>query len=166
MTQNLSIRLLTRDEAGNFRRVRLYSLQAEPASFFEDYTEASKKTLAQTEALFDSSWLVGAFLHNELVAIAGMTRFEGEKQRHKAHIWGVYAKPEIRGQGAGKSMVNLLIEQAKQAGVELIQLSANEAHSGTVSLYESLGFKAYGVEEHILKTPDGYVNDVLMVRFL
>jgi ribosomal protein S18 acetylase RimI-like enzyme len=34
------------------------------------------------------------------------------------------------------------------------------------SLYERFGFTAYGIEPNALKTPSGYSDEILMVKFL
>ncbi|MBZ5494182.1 MAG: hypothetical protein LAO76_24930 [Acidobacteriia bacterium] len=50
-------------------------------------------------------------------------------------------------------------------GIEQITLVAS-ARLPAQRLYESVGFKSYGVEPHSLKIGDEYVDDVLMVLWL
>ena len=57
----------------------------------------------------------------------------------RAHLMNVYTKSEYRRRGISKSMIKMLIEEAKEKGVTEISLDATQMGR---PLYESLGFKA------------------------
>ena len=50
--------------------------------------------------------------------------------------------------------------------VEQLTLTVVQGNDAATTLYEKAGFFAYGVEPRSLKTPAGYLDEVLMVRFL
>ena len=87
------------------------------------------------------------------------------KERHKARLWGMYVREDSRRLGIGKALVSALIDEAPQ-GIEQISLAVVEENRSAISLYEALGFRAYGVERHALKVRDRYFDEALMVRFL
>ena len=81
-------------------------------------------------------------------------------------MWGVYVSPSQRGKGVGKALMLEIIHRARQiAGIEQITLVAS-ARLPAQKLYESVGFKGYGIEPHSLKIGNDYVDDILMVLML
>ena len=59
----------------------------------------------------------------------------------RAHLMNVYTRTQFRRRGAGKMMVEFLIEEAKSRGVTEISLDATEMGH---PLYKSLGFNDNG----------------------
>ena len=59
----------------------------------------------------------------------------------RAHLMNVYTRAEFRRRGAGKMMVEFLIEEAKSRGVTEISLDATQMGH---PLYKSLGFSDNG----------------------
>lgn len=118
-------------------------------------------------ALDAENFIVGLFEHGELAGMAGFYRQKHTKFRHKGAIWGVYVRPESRGKGAAKAMLIELIRCAKKIpGLEQILLVVAATQDKARKLYESLGFRKYGMEPRSLKIGDEYVDDELMVLYL
>lgn len=57
----------------------------------------------------------------------------------RAHLMNVYTRKEFRRNGAGKMMINFLIDEAKSRGVTEISLDATEMGR---PLYKTLGFNS------------------------
>ncbi len=57
----------------------------------------------------------------------------------RAHLMNVYTRKEFRRNGAGKMMINFLIDEAKSRGVTEISLDATEMGR---PLYKGLGFNS------------------------
>ena len=57
----------------------------------------------------------------------------------RAHLMNVYTRKEFRRNGAGKMMINFLIDEAKSRGVTEISLDATEMGR---PLYQGLGFNS------------------------
>jgi ribosomal protein S18 acetylase RimI-like enzyme len=167
----MEIRLLTVDDAEAFWHLRLEMLRNDPASFADSTeeheittVEAIRRRLEESDPA--SNFVVGSFVHGRLMGSAGFFRRPNKKESHKGHVWGVYVSPELRGKGAGKSLMLEIIHRARQiAGIEQITLVAS-AKLPAQKLYESVGFESYGIEPHSLKIGAEYVDDVLMVLFL
>lgn len=167
----MEIRLLTADDAEAFWRLRLEMLRNDPASF-ADSTEEHETTTIDTvrqrleEGNPASNFVVGSFADGHLTGSAGFFRRPNNKERHKGHVWGVYVSPSQRGKGVGKALMLEIIRRARQiSGIEQITLVAS-AKLPAQRLYESVGFKGYGIEPHSLKIGAEYVDDILMVLFL
>lgn len=159
------IRLLdAKDDAGRFHVLRLRAVREETRSFLETEDEVKQKSGGD---YFKNAWIAGAFIEGQLVGIAGLHRHQGKKVEHKGIVWGVYVVPEARGKGLSRKLIEIVLKEAKKAGLELVQISTDRTNAVTQGLYKSLGFTSYGTEKHILKLPDGsYIDDVWMVKFL
>jgi ribosomal protein S18 acetylase RimI-like enzyme len=167
----MEIRLLTADDAEAFWHLRLEMLRSDPASFADSTEEHETTTVdAVRQRLKESdptgNFVVGSFADGLLTGSAGFFRRPNNKERHKGHVWGVYVSPGQRGKGVGKALMLEIIRRARQIfGIEQITLVAS-AKLPAQKLYESVGFKGYGIEPHSLKIGAEYVDDILMVLFL
>lgn len=163
----MKIHLLTPADAEAWWHLRLEALRNDPASFADSAEEHLTKTIdVARERLSGNpaeSFVIGAAEDGQLVANAGFYRYSHIKERHKGHIWGVYVRPESRGKGLAKAMMQEIIRRAHEIkGLEQILLVAS-AHLPAQKLYKSLGFETYGVEPRSLKIGTEYVDDVLMI---
>jgi ribosomal protein S18 acetylase RimI-like enzyme len=166
MSADVTIRLLTVKDAEIFRALRLRAMQEEPSAFCEAYEDAVTWPLARFENHFDNGWIAGAFLSGALVGATGLYRHLGKKVQHKGTVWGVYVAPAARGKGVARRLLETVISEARQYGLEILHLSTDTQNPVSFALYKSLGFEPWGVEKHILKLPDRYVDDVVMMKAL
>src|SRR5205814_1269726 len=152
----MEIRLLTAKHAETWWHLRLEALQNDPASF-ADSAEEHQNTTVETvrerlgDSTTDRNFILGMFADGKLAGTAGFYCNQHNKERHKGHIWGVYMRPESRGKGMARALMQEIIRRAQEIdGLEQILLVAS-AHLPARKLYESLGFEAYGVEPRSLK---------------
>ena len=102
--------------------------------------------------------------NNLLVGIVGFMRETSLKTIHKGNVFGMYGVPEERGKGLGKSLMSVLIREAKTFdGLEQINLAVVSENRSAKNLYKSLGFEVYGVERNALKFNGQYFDEDLMV---
>jgi len=167
----MEIRLLTADDAEAWWHLRLEALRNDPASFADSTNEHMETTAETTRELLSKNspadnFIVGAFEGAKLIGTAGFFRRKNNKERHKGHVWGVYVRPESRGKGVARTLMQEIIRRARDMeGVEQITLVAS-ANFPAHHLYTAMGFQSYGLEPHSLKIGAEYVDDVLMVLFL
>ena|SRR3990167_6623697 len=60
----------------------------------------------------------------------------------RAQIEAVRVHEDYRGQGMGEFLITHIIEQAKQRGCHMVQLTTNKMRTRAKQFYEKLGFKA------------------------
>ena len=101
-------RLLSSPDAAAYQALRLEGLREAPSAFTASYDEEAATRLADVErrlAPGSGRIYLGVFDGDALIAIARVDRDSGPKQRHRAHIRGVYVSTAHRGKGAARLFV-------------------------------------------------------------
>ena len=164
----MEIRLLTSDDAAEWWRLRLESLQGDPQAFSSSAEDHQSLSLEEVRKRLGSDnpdfFVAGAFEDDRLTGMAGFYREKGLKVRHKGRVWGVYVTPGSRGKGVGRKLLQAALERgAKIEGVEQILISVTTTQVAATNLYRSLGFDSFGCEPRALKIGDQFIDEELMV---
>lgn len=157
----IKIRRLTSADAIAYRDIRLAGLRDSPEVFGSTFDKEDAQPLAWFCDRLSNSQVFGAFLSTRLLGIAGFVIREGEKERHKGLLWGMYVRPDARKAGVGRLLVDAVIDFARRR-VELLQLSVVSDNEPARRLYARLGFVEYGVEKNSLKQNGHYYDEILM----
>ncbi len=167
MNDSQSVRRLSPEDAETLVGLRREALENDPFAFSaspEDDRGLSLDFVRSFLGDMEEQAVFGAFDGDALVGMAGIHREPKIKRRHIAHVWGVYVSPAVRGRGLGRAMMQAAIEQARRwEGVELIQLGAATNTPAPIRLYESLGFRIWGVERKAVKWNGEYADDAQML---
>jgi len=146
----MHIRRLTPKDALPFQALRLAALKEAPSAFASSYEEEKDFSLALVEgrlAVREDRGAFGAFLNDELLGMAVLGRLEQKKVHHKALIWSVYVAPTARSRGIGRALVEAALALARSVpGIRQVNVSVTAGNAAAVRLYESLGFRRYGLE--------------------
>lgn len=99
--------------------------------------------------------------------MVGLFREQGDKQRHKGVIWGIYVAPETRGMGVGRMLLREAVKLANEMdGLEQIKLGVVTSNAKARSLYASMGFENYGLEKNSLYVNGEYYDEEFMALWL
>jgi len=71
----------------------------------------------------------------------------------EAEIPNVCVKASARGQGIGKQMMTVLIDEAAKLGMAVLFLEVRESNSPARRLYEGLGFEQIGMRKNFYEQP-------------
>ncbi len=164
----MNIRILNESDAQQYQELRLTGLKTNPEAFGSTYERESKFSL---ETVIDrirptsDKFVLGAFNEFGLLhGIVALVRETGMKTTHKANVFGMYISKEKRGKGIGKTLMYELIEIARKIeGLEQLKLSVVSDNEPAKKLYNSIGFKTYGIEPNALKFIGEYYDEDLMV---
>lgn len=138
-------------------------------------TETDCYAVAQIEAdSFSDPWSLSAFtetvrMHNYVYLVA---EEEGEVLGYccfisvldEGEIPNVCVKSSARGKGIGRSMMERLIEEAKERNLSVLYLEVRKSNASARHLYESLGFEEDGIRKGFYELPKE--DAVLMHRML
>lgn len=104
-------------------------------------------------------------LHGEqLVALSDISL--KEKTEKHVGVFGITVAKEYRGEGIGKLLMNLVIQEAKKAmpKLKIIQLGIFANNGIACSLYENLGFTRYGTLPKGILHKGQYVDHIYMYK--
>lgn len=163
----MEIRRLDPLDAPEYRALRLRALREFPLAFTSSYEEEERKDTAwSAQRLGDAQQLFwGAFVQHELAGMIGLERKPRLREQHKATVVGMYVAPQHGGQGIGKQLFHALLAQAQALGLELLVLTVTEGNTQATRLYESLGFRSFGIEPDAIKVDGrGYGKDHMFLR--
>ncbi len=166
----LEIRILTADDAEEFRTLRLRALREEPEAFGSSWEEEQARPLEQTVARLQGDGMTAFGGFDDAGRLAGMVRLhrhDGVKSEHKADIISMYVAPESRGRGLGRMLLEAAITRARaMPGVEQLLLAVNVTNVPARNLYLAMGFEPFGREPRALKIGDRYFDEDYMALFL
>ena len=168
----LTIRVLAKTDADQYRQLRLHSFQEAPFAFSESYEDEKDKPLESYIQLIQSDnlqeqFVLGAFENETLIGIATFRRDQRSKARHKAMVYAMYVHPAHRGKAIGRLLLEHIIEKAEQLeGMEAIHLWVLHSNTSASGFYKRLGFESQGIVKRDLKYNDQYIDAEYLVRFL
>ncbi|MGX1347832.1 ribosomal protein S18 acetylase RimI-like enzyme [Bradyrhizobium elkanii] len=159
---NAAIRRLRSGDAVSFKAIRLEALRANPELLRSTFELEDRLDVTWFASRLENAHIMGAFRDDELVGTAGFAVQEGRPNAHKGRLFGMYVRPTSRNLGIGRLLLNAVLDLARE-NVELVQLSVVRDNQPARHLYESVGFREYGVETKASKYDDKYYDEELMV---
>jgi ribosomal protein S18 acetylase RimI-like enzyme len=156
MSDDITIRPLVPEEAETYQALRLHALQEHPEAFGSSYEEEARLTLAEVASRIpdgkQGDVILGAYTVENLVGMVGIARQRLLKSRHRSFVWGMYVSPDWRGQHIGRRLIEAVLARARSMeGLELVTLAVTIGNDAARSLYESVGFKPYCLDEDYLR---------------
>lgn len=154
------------DVQGVFRHLTSVYGETDFLSRYPDevnFTEEEERAfLAGLENSENALFLVADFGGN-VVATAGFQPYAASsKLRHRA-VLDVAVQKDFWGLGLGSAMLGVLLDEAKRAGFELLELEVVADNTRAVALYEKFGFRTYGILEKAFCLRDGSFQSELLM---
>lgn len=159
----LRIARLQASDVDRYRALMLHAYASAPDAFTSTPEERAAAPLAWWAGrLADPlglSLALGAFVDDALVGTVTVEFSAKPKTRHKAHLLGMFTHEASRGLGAGRALVRAALQAAgERPGVQVVTLTVTQGNGPAVRLYESCGFRAFGVEPMAIATPTGFLS--------
>lgn len=162
--EDLTVReLLPADAEAVIAHTKLVGGESDNLTFgaegFPVSAEGERRFLA---AMHDDpkSVMLGVFRAGALIATGSLNSLP-RRMAHRAELGITVLKREWN-RGVGSLLMASLIEYAKSAGIEIINLEVRSDNAGAIHLYEKFGFRRIGVSPAFFKIGDEYYDFVLM----
>lgn len=165
----MDIRILSAEDAKAYRDLRIEALGNDPDAFAARIEDALEKPVEKTKEILalENAVTFGAFVGEKLLGNVTLSRNLSPKMNHRASVFAVYVTPEARGKGIAQRLMEELIAYSKKwGGLERLDLAVSSNNDSAKRLYETLGFRTYGIDRKAMKTPEKYIDEDLMVKFL
>lgn len=81
-----------------------------------------------------------------------------EAQSHAATLLSAFIAPWARHHDLGKTLINAVIDSARESGFKVLNLDVRDSQKAAMSLYEHLGFKLWGSNPHYAYVDGSYVT--------
>jgi RimJ/RimL family protein N-acetyltransferase len=166
----MQIRRLDPSDAAAYQALRLQALRDSPAAFgssYEEECDTPVDVVAGFLAAGSNRNTFGALIQEQLVGMIGIGRETGRKERHKGFIRSMYVVPARRGNGVGRRLVSeALAFAASMSGLQQIILAVTAGNVAAITLYESMGFRPFGVAPAALLVDGVFYDEIQMVRYL
>lgn len=157
---NFIVSKLSPDEWQKYRDIRLLALKSDPQAFGSSYDEEMKLTETDWRNRINVMWF--ASINGDVVGLIGLLQRDNLASKHCGYIISLWVKPEFRGRGIAKSLVQKLKSLAPSLGLRKLSLQVSRTQPNAKHLYENLNFSEVGLlKENLLK--DGvYLDEYLM----
>ena len=110
---------------------------------------------------------LGAFNDvNRLVGFVSARRGGPKRMRHMADIGPLYVHPDAQGQGFGRLLMEAVLQNLGDAGVQQAELVVDVENHGAQKLYLALGFHVFGRRPRSVLIDGVGRDDFLMIKAL
>jgi RimJ/RimL family protein N-acetyltransferase len=163
----MHIAALSAADAPRYRALMLHAYAAAADAFTSTVEERAAAPeswwVARTADPDGLSQAFGAFDGEEIVGTVTIEVSAKPRTRHKALLIGMFVGEAARGRGVGRSLVHAaLAAAAARPGVQVVTLAVTEGNAAAIALYETCGFRVFGIEPMAIATPAGFKSRVHM----
>lgn len=130
-----------------YKAIRLLALKTDQQAFGEPYSRPSEwldekwQERLKTAIEKKTSSMLFARVDGKLAGMIGWYRSEEDLLNHTANIWGVFVKPEHRGRGIAKSLMETILKELDAIeDIKMVILEVNSDQESAQKLYEKFGF--------------------------
>ncbi|MBD3250500.1 MAG: GNAT family N-acetyltransferase [Candidatus Pacebacteria bacterium] len=108
--------------------------------------------------------MLSVFAEDTLIGVGSIEL--GRYSTKHVGLFSISIKNEYRGKGIGKLLMSSIIDEAKKQlkDLEIINLTVQSENIVAQKMYESFGFKKYGLLPRGIKLVDGYRDHQLMYK--
>lgn len=126
-------------------------------------SEAEERTYLSDIEVSTDAIMISAVVDGKIIANGGFTPVSKlEKCKHRAEF-GISIQEKYWGLGIGFCIMSAILETARQAGYEQLELDVVTDNQRAIALYEKFGFKIFGTNEKAFRCRDGKYQAVYLM---
>lgn len=127
-----------------------------------DLTIEEEENILEHISNSDKSIFLIVCLEDEIIGVGNISAKSSKRTKHKAMV-GITVKKKYWRMGIGSKLMESLIEFAKEAKLEIIELNVRSDNQGAIHLYEKFGFIKTGVFPADFKINGKYYDSDYMI---
>jgi RimJ/RimL family protein N-acetyltransferase len=169
VSDEITIRVLHSEDAQALRELRLEALRLHPTAFGADPAEVEARPMswwqdfaARNDGRGYHVVVVAVDRNDRLVGMTGVDAMERPKDRHRGYVWGVYVRPEARGQRLGDRLIAAAIDWARAKGLLLLQIDVTVGNEPARRRYQQAGFVDCGVQPMVIQVDGVFYDEHVM----
>lgn len=163
----MTVRRLTPKDLSAFRALWADGLMRVPNAFLFSAEEVRALPNKDVERGLEINLTLGAFNDaNRLVGFVSARRGGPKRMRHMADIGPLYVHPDAQGQGFGRLLMEAVLQNLGDAGVQQAELVVDVENHGAQKLYLALGFHVFGRRPRSVLIDGVGRDDFLMIKAL
>lgn len=162
----VDLKRLTTEELQMFRQLRLASVTTDDRTLITTVTEEQAKSDADLTKILMDEHVLAAFHDGIAVGMVTLGRHQLERRSHAAEVHWLFVSPAYRCRGIAKTIMQAVEEEAVDAAIECLELHVVADNRVAIGLYQSLGYKEYGILPKAVKQNGQYVDGIFMAKFL
>ncbi len=151
------------EDAAAWLALRHEGAAVAPSGFLVTEAESRAMTVETASKVLAYGGLRGVFDEDVLIGFCGYRPQSMERTRHRAELGPFYVTPDFQGTGAAQAMMRGVLEEAKEGGVEQIELSVAPANARAIAFYERHCYVQFGVLPDAIRE-NGASEDALLYR--
>ena len=159
-------RSLTSADAVAYHALHVEGVTNYPTAFLRSLEEVRNTSAEETARILDSGKMMGAFLGETMIGLAGLLQNTFASAKHRALIGPFYVNQSYPGQGAAQALMDALAERAKEQGVKQLELYVWSENPRAIRFYTRNGFEKVGMIPRSVIIDGVPYDDLFMVRAL
>ncbi len=137
------------EHAEDWQALRIEGVRDYPMGFLTTVEETASPGPDRLKEILNHGTIRGVFNGETLIGFCGYRPQKLERTRHRAEIGPFFVSGKYHGSGAAHTLMQGLIEEARGAGIEQLELFVDTENHRAIRFYEAHGFK------NVATHPDG-----------
>jgi ribosomal protein S18 acetylase RimI-like enzyme len=105
-----------------------------------------RKTFPLADDLGDErAWREGVVAESD-GELVGFAAYSFQRWNQRAELWHLYVAPHLRGQGVGRTLVDVVAGRARQADMRCVWLETSNLAYPAIQFYRRVGFELCGLD--------------------
>jgi RimJ/RimL family protein N-acetyltransferase len=154
---------LTADHAEQWQILRLEGARNYPLGFLITVEEAEATPIERCRQILDFGGSRGVFEGEELVGICGFRPYRFSRIQHRAELGPFFITAACQGRGAARMLMQGVIAEARESGIEQIELTVDTENHRAIAFYERQGFERIAIHPDSVRV-DGVSRDAYFCR--
>ena len=153
------------EHAERWQALRLEGARDFPLGFLVTVEETAATSIDRCREILDAGAIRGVFHADELVGFCGYRPQRLERTRHGAEIGPFFVAGAYQGSGAARTLIRGVMNEARENGVEQLELFVDTKNDRAIAFYERQGFKRIAVHPDSVRI-DGISRDAYFYRLV